>query len=491
MYRKDWIERWATYTPEQLALKEYDSGRFLTYKTLNEQACFLSDKFLNRLSLKTGDRLMIIAEQCLEVVALFSMAQKTGVTLVPINFRLAPTEIDYLISDAEPELLIVQRKFADKTGHFRSDVTVIWLEDLQQELQDFAPISFENKEITEDHPLFILYTSGTTGFPKGAIYSHKMLFWNSVNTALSLSLDADDLTIGCAPSFHTGGWNVLLAPLLHRGGTVGLLKKFDPDRLLELMEQEGCKLFFGVPTMLKMMGESELFGRTDLSTIRYFIVGGEALPLSVIRQWHDKGVRIRQGYGLTEVGPNITSLHQNDAETKIGSIGKPNFYVDYKVVDDQTRPVGPGEIGELCLKGPVMTPGYWKNPEQTGLAIRQGWFHTGDLVKEDNQGYLYIVDRKKSMFISGGENVYPAEVEKVLRQFPAIDEAVVIGVPDERWGEVGKAYLSLMPGASFKEEEIRAFCLRNLAKFKVPKYLIELGELPKNDSGKLDRKQLK
>ncbi len=491
MYRKDWIARWAMYTPDQVALKEYDSGRSLTYKTLNEQACFLADKFINRFRLKTGCRLMVMAEQCLEFVALFSMAQKTGITLVPLNFRLAPTEIDYLISDAEPELLIVQRKFADKVDHLKSDVQVIWLEDLGRELQGCPLIDFENKEIPEDHPLFILYTSGTTGFPKGAVYSHKMLFWNSVNTTLSLSLDATDLTINCAPSFHTGGWNVLLAPLLHRGGTVGLLKKFDADRLLALMESEGCKLFFGVPTMLKMMSESELFQAADLGAMRYFIVGGEALPLAVIRQWHDKGVRIRQGYGLTEVGPNITSLHQDDAETKIGSIGKPNFYVEHKVVNDQNVPVNPGDIGELCLKGPMMTPGYWKNPEATALAIREGWFHTGDLVKEDEEGYLYVVDRKKSMFISGGENVYPAEVEKVLRQCPTVDEAAVIGVPDSQWGEVGRAYVSLKPGALFCEEEIRSYCLRHLAKFKVPKYLVLLTELPKNDSGKLDRKQLK
>lgn len=491
MYRKDWIGQWATHTPDHIALKEYDSGRSLTYKVLNEQACLLADKFLNTHSLHTGHRLMVMAEQCLEFVALFSMAQKTGITLVPVNFRLAAAEIDYLISDAEPELLIAQRKFADKVSHLKGDIQVIWLEDLQQELQDCAPVSFDNREIPEDHPLFILYTSGTTGFPKGAIYSHKMLFWNSVNTTLSLSLSTHDLTINCAPSFHTGGWNVLLVPLLHRGGTVGLLKKFDADRLLELMEQEACKLFFGVPTMLKMMGNSDLFADTDLSEMRYFIVGGEALPLEVIKKWHNKGVRVRQGYGLTEVGPNITSLHQDDAEIKIGSIGKPNFYVDYKVVDSQNIPVSPGEVGELCLKGPMMTPGYWKNPGATGLAIRQGWFHTGDLVKEDEQGYLYVLDRMKSMFISGGENVYPAEVEKVLRQFPAIDEAAVIGVPDDQWGEVGKAYVSLKPGASLREEEIRAYCLRNLAKFKVPKYLVELASLPKNDSGKLDRKQLK
>jgi len=490
MFKKDWIAQWAIYSPEKVALKEYETGRTLTYGQLNAQAQQLAHDFVNERGLKSGDRLMVMGEFCLEYVVLFAMAQKTGIVLVPVNYRLAPSEIDYLIKDAKPRMLVVQERFAEKIeGH--TSLSLLVMEDLQSALTQQSPRVFQSQPLPDDQPLFILYTSGTTGFPKGAIYTHKMLFWNSVNTTLSLSLSADDLTISCAPSFHTGGWNVLLAPLLHRGGTVGLLNKFEADRLLQLMEQEGCRLFFGVPTMLKMMAECSSFARANLNSLRYFIVGGEALPLEVIHTWHHKGVKIRQGYGLTEVGPNITSLHQDDAERKIGSIGKPNFYVEYKLVNEQNETVPTGEIGEFCLKGPMCTPGYWQNPEATEKALVEGWFHTGDLVREDTEGYLYVVDRKKSMFISGGENVYPAEVERVIRQLPAVDEAAVVGVQDAQWGEVGKAFVSMKPGHPFDEARLKAHCLAHLAKYKVPKHWVALDVLPKNDSGKLDRKQLK
>ncbi|MEP2023059.1 AMP-binding protein, partial [Reichenbachiella sp.] len=246
-----------------------------------------------------------------------------------------------------------------------------------------------------------------------------------------------------------------------------------------------------VPTMLKMMTESDHFNTTDLSRMRYFIVGGEALPLGVINTWHDKGVKIRQGYGLTEVGPNLTSLHQDHVERKIGSIGLPNFYTEIKLKTAKGKEANPNEIGELCLSGPLVTPGYWDNEKATNEAIQEGWFHTGDLAKMDEEGFLYIVDRIKCMFISGGENVYPAEVERVLRQMPEIDEAAVVGVDDSQWGEVGKAYLTASNGRMPTKDLIKAYCAKHLAKFKVPKHIVWLDEMPKNDSGKIDRKKLK
>ena len=239
-----------------------------------------------------------------------------------------------------------------------------------------------------------------------------------------------------------------------------------------------------------MMSESEHFRSYDLSSMRYFIVGGEALPLDVIHIWHDKGVKIRQGYGLTEVGPNLTSLHQDHAERKIGSIGLPNFYTEIKLKTRSGEEAQANEIGELCLSGPLVTPGYWANESATNESIKKGWFHTGDLARRDEEGFLYIVDRIKCMFISGGENVYPAEVERVLRQIPEVDEASVVGVKDQQWGEVGKAYLTAVNGRMPSEEQIIAHCAKLLAKFKVPKYIVWLDAMPKNDSGKIDRKKL-
>ncbi|MEO9851326.1 MAG: AMP-binding protein [Reichenbachiella sp.] len=489
MYRKDWIAKWAAYTPEKIAVTECETGRSITYRRLNEQSKFLSNKLVQKGFIK-GERLIVVAEHCLEYVALFSMAQKTGIIIVPVNYRLSASEIDYLIADCRPKQIIVERKFEHLAKGLKEGVDMVWMEDLASELTSVQMSAFESRDFDESHPLFILYTSGTTGRPKGAIYSHKMLLWNSLNTTQSLEIVPHDQTIVCTPAFHTGGWNVLLTPLLHRGASIGILKKFDPDVLLKAMEEKGTKLLFGVPTMLKMMADSKLFDTIDLSEIRYFIVGGEALPLSVIHTWHDKGVKIRQGYGLTEVGPNLTSLHQNQAEQKIGSIGLPNFYTELKLLAQNGEEVASNEIGEICLSGPLVTPGYWNNDKATKEAILQGWFHTGDLAKMDDDGYLYIVDRIKCMFISGGENVYPAEVERVLRQMPEIDEAAVIGVASEQWGEVGKAFVTVSNGAIFSSDSIIEYCTKHLAKFKVPKDVVLLNEMPKNDSGKIDRKKL-
>ncbi|SMD37939.1 fatty-acyl-CoA synthase [Reichenbachiella faecimaris] len=489
MYKKDWISKWAIYSPDKVAISEYETNRTITYQQLNLRANYLSNKLVSD-GFKTGDRLMVIAEHCIEYVALFAMAQKTGITLVPVNYRLSSSEIEYLISNSKPTCIIAERKFEHLIAE-QAKVEVIWMEDLTQELAIANETQFSALDFDENHPLFILYTSGTTGFPKGAIYSHKMLFWNSVNTSQSLEIVPSDHTISCMPAFHTGGWNVLLTPLLHRGASVGIMKKFEADQLLQWLEKEKSQLFMGVPTMLKMMAESEQFKAADLSQMRYFIVGGEALPLSVINTWHNKGVKIRQGYGLTEVGPNLTSLHQDHAERKIGSIGLPNFYTEIKLMTPNGEEVKANEIGELCLAGPLVTPGYWNNEKATKEAIQDGWFHTGDLAKMDEEGFLYIVDRIKCMFISGGENVYPAEVERVLRQMPEIDEAAVVGVEDTQWGEVGKAYLTATNERLPSTDLIASHCAKYLAKFKVPKYIVWLKEMPKNDSGKIDRKKLK
>jgi len=490
MFQKDWLSKWALYSPEKVAIKAYATGQDISYAQLNRQGCFLAQKLTAQYGLQSGQRLMVLAEHGIEYISLFVAAQKSGIVLVPVNYRLAPPEIDYLIQDCQPSLLLYEPKFENQVKSLQNTVPHMLLHDFTQGMQAHHGVHFEAPQLPEQHPLFILYTSGTTGFPKGAIYCHRMLFWNSINTTQSLEIGPNDYTLVFLPTFHTGGWNVLLTPFLHRGASVGILKRFDATQVLQLIEKDRPQIIMGVPTMLKLMMESPVFEKADLSSLRYIIVGGEALPLEVIEIWHQKGVKIRQGYGLTEVGPNITSLHHNDATSKIGSIGRPNFYVQHKIVNDQNQPVGINQIGELCLKGPMTTQGYWNNPEATAKALVNGWFHTGDLVRQDEQGYLYVVDRKKSMFISGGENVYPNEVERVLRAFEAIDEAAVIGVPNQQWGEVGKAFITLKQGATLDQDQLEGYCLANLAKFKVPKQFEVVPTLPKNDTGKIDRKSL-
>lgn len=492
----DWISKWAIYYPDKISIKEYESNRALTYLQLNNVANFLSYKLLFQNNLKIGDRIAVLAENSLEHLVLFSVCQKTGLILVPLNYRLAPKELDYQLNDCESTVLIFEDKFLDKVkdldsfSRIKIKINLIDVSELIEKEKNNIHNFEANETFNEDHPIFILYTSGTTGFPKGALYTHKMLFWNSINTALRLDITSEDKSISCTPMFHTGGWNVIPTPFLHHGAYVCITKKFDPDLILQLLEKEKATMFMAVPTMLAMMSQSELFRRSDLSTVKYFIIGGEPMPISLIETWHRKGVPIRQGYGLTEVGPSVTSLHQNDAVRKKGSIGKVNFYLKYRIVNDEGKDVSQGEIGEFILKGPTVTPGYWKNPEATKECIKDGWFYTGDLVREDPDGFLYIVDRKKNIFISGGENVYPAEIERVLYVHPIIQEVAVIGVPDEKWGEVGKAFIKIKEGYSITKEELKKFCEENLARYKVPKYFEFVDEVPKSQTGKIDRKKL-
>ena len=491
---KDWLSKWAVYSPNHIAIKEYETGKTYTYAELNTAANQLANQLTAEYGIRITDRVAIIAENCAEYVILLSVAQKTGIIIVPLNYRLAVGEIDYLLQNAQPKMVIWEAKFAHlvtSTPTFESIEYQIPLENLASIYQNVAQKTFQAVEIEDNHPAFILYTSGTTGFPKGAIYSHQMLFWNSVNTAISLVINAESRTVNCMPPFHTGGLNVLLTPFLHRGGFVCLMKQFDAAAVLRLLESEKATLFMGVPTILKMMADEPYFAEANFPNLKYFIVGGEPMPVPLIEKWATKNVPVRQGYGMTEVGPNLTSLHQDDAIEKKGSIGRANFYVQTKVVNEKGVEVAPNESGELLLKGPMVTPGYWENQEATNKAIKDGWFYTGDRVVQDEDGYFYVVDRIKNMFISGGENVYPAEVERILIQHEAVSEVVVIGVPHEKWGEVGKAFVVLNDHQTFDLETLQSFCHHKLSKFKIPKHLEILEVLPKNASGKIDRKSLK
>lgn len=493
----DWAAKWAIYQPQQIAFKEYESGRQLNYHTLNLLGNRLAGFLQKEKGLKKGDRIAVLAENCLEYILLFVAAQKSGLILVPLNYRLAAPEIDYLLKNAAVQLVLAEPQFQEKLestsqyqqipvwnwGHFQQFCTA---DEPSEMLAEFLPAS-----IQEEDPIFLLYTSGTTGFPKAALYTHKMLFWNSINTAMSLVVNTDSRTVNCMPPFHTGGWNVLTTPFLHHGGYTCLMKKFDAGTVLQLLEIERPTIFMGVPTMLKMMAELPEFEKADLSSLYYIIVGGEPMPIPLIEQWHAKGVSIRQGYGMTEVGPNLTSLHHRDAFAKRGSIGRPNFYVQIRIVDENGTEVPPGQAGELLLKGPMVSPGYWRNEEATAKVLQDDWFATGDRVRMDVEGYLFVIDRIKNMFISGAENVYPAEIERVLLEHEAVAEVAVLGVPDEKWGEVGKALVVLKKDTVCSEAELIQHCKSALAKFKVPKYIQLLDALPKNDTGKIDRKAIK
>ncbi|HEX7356095.1 MAG TPA: long-chain fatty acid--CoA ligase [Ignavibacteriaceae bacterium] len=494
-FQTDWLNKWAKYTPDRMFLREHQRDVQWSYYDFNKRTNALAAYLIDQYKIKKGDRIAIYSKNKSEHVILFLACIKIGALLVPLNFRLMPRELDILINDADPKLFFYDEEFSSHIPKLSSLSKVSVLKSLDEIakflLDDNIESEFSSKEIfTEDDPVMILYTAGTTGLSKGVIITHKMLFWNSINTGLRLDLHSSDHTQSFAPFFHTGGWNVLFTPFLHHGASHTLLTQFDADLILQLMEKEKATILFGVPTMLQMMADSPYFDKVDLASVRYAIVGGAPMPIPLINTWHKKGVYIRQGFGLTEVGPNCFSLHQDDAIRKKGSIGFPNFYIDAKIMRDEKTECSVNEVGELWLKSPVVTPGYWKKEKETTEAITDGWFHTGDLVKQDEESYFYVVDRKKNMYISGGENVFPTEIESFLYTNEKIKEVAVIGVEDEKWGEVGKAYIVLKENSLASENEIIEFCKGNLAKYKIPKHIEFLSELPKSEAGKIDKKKL-
>ena len=338
----------------------------------------------------------------------------------------------------------------------------------------------------------LIFTGGTTGLPKAAEVSHRMIAWNTLNTVIH-DVTHNDVYLNVFPMFHTGGLFVYTLPQVIFGGTTIFIRQFDPAQVLNLLEREKVTVFAAVPTMYQMLTTASNWESADLSSLRFCTSGGAPLPVPLVEKYtKEKNIRFKQGFGMTEFGPGIFALAPEDAIRKAGSIGRPNFYVDAQIVGEQNRFLGPNEAGELVLKGPSYCSGYFNNPEATEAAVdERGFFHTGDLAYFDDEGYFYIVDRKKDMFISGGENVYPAEIEKVLYQHPAVHMCAVIGLPDAKWGEVGKACVVLKPNQSATEAELLKHMTDRLAKYKVPKSVTFMAALPISAAGKILKRELR
>jgi fatty-acyl-CoA synthase len=493
----DWLKRWNMYGPGRVALSDLATGRSITYAELYRMSGLLAEHLVQR-GVGAGDRVAVLAKNHWSFVPLFFACHRLGAALVPVNFRFTGREVEHIILDSGPKAIVAHSEYAPLLGKWAERLIPLdkgggISAEFGGGISDWLECGGWNGEPRpvaggEDTLAMILYTSGTTGFPKGAMVTRKMMFWNSLNTTIRLNLTEDDAHIAFLPFFHTGGWNVLLTPSVHRGARTILMEKFDPGAVLETVAKEKVTILFGVPTMLDMMARHPSFATADLSSVRYAIVGGEPMPVPLIRTWQERGIAIRQGYGLTEFGPNVFSLNAGDAERKIGSIGFPNFYVDARIVGGDGTELGDDEIGELVLRGPTCMAGYWGNPAATAETIKDGWLHTGDLMRRDRDGYYYVVGRKKDMYISGGENVYPAEIEQVLRQHPAVVEAAVIGVVDAKWGEVGKAFV--VTAGPLNAEDVTAYCAERLAKYKVPKHVQIVTSLPKGDSGKVLKRML-
>ncbi len=491
----EWLARREALTPDKIGLIDDATGERMSYRTLNVRARALAVWLESEYGVAQDDRVAMLAANSPEYLDAFFACATLGAIFTPLNVRLTPPELAVILTDCSPKALIIdpeQRARAEETLALMADAAPSLIPVGAFPGADAALAARAKPFVSQDGEeiALILYTSGTTGTPKGAMLSHRMITWNAVNTQVSWGLRDDDIAPTFAPLFHAGGLNVLTTPLYHCGGTIVLLRSSDPATVLRATARERCTILFAVPTVFQSIMEHPDFATADLSALRFCVTGGSSCPLPIIHGYAARGLEFRQGYGLTEVGVNCFSLAPEDAVRKAGSVGKPVFHLSARIVDDVDRETPPGDVGELALRGLVVCSGYWRRPEATAAAQRGGWWHTGDLVRRDDDGYFYIVGRKKDMYISGGENVYPAEVEGLLATHPGIAEVAVIAQPDAKWGEVGVAVVVPRDPSALTAEETLAFCDGRLARYKLPRRVVFVETLPRNAMGKVIKAEL-
>ncbi|WP_133510276.1 acyl-CoA synthetase [Candidatus Thiosymbion oneisti] len=504
MHAADLLSHRALLTPEREALVELATGHRYSFADLNARANRLAHFLRNRLGVEKGDRVSILAHNSVVYCDLFYAVGKIGALLAPLNWRLAARELAYIVNDSRPKALLCGPEFAGTLASLRAQVdlgTCVALEGAAIDgALDYdtglaaAPETEPTRPsgLDAEDPYCLLYTSGTTGQPKGAVIPHRQVFFNCINTAASWGLSEQDVSPVFVPLFHAGGLFAFLTPLFYLGGKIILARGLEVEESLRVIEQEGCTVILGVPTIFQMWMKSPRFAAADFSRVRWFISGGAPCPEAIMKVWREqKGVVFRQGYGLTEVGPNCFSMTDAESVPKSGSVGKPIFHSEMRIVDEsgEERPVG--EVGELLIRGPHVCSGYWKNPEATSEAIRDGWFHTGDMARRDEDGFYFIVGRFKDMIISGGENIYAAEVEAAVLEHPEIAEAALIGAPDAKFGEVGLVVVVAREGTAPAAESVLRTCADHLARYKIPKRVVFADALPYSPYGKVQKAELR
>lgn len=500
MISADLLGERARLTPDAPALVVV-GGERLSYQELDARAVRCARAWQEGLGLRPGDRVGILAHNRVEYLEAFFAAGKCGVILVPLGTRLTAHELAHAVRDSGMRALLWDRALAPTVEALRGMVELEhWIAldqprpgdrehaELLAAVDDAA--AWRPTRCAPEDPYCLLYTSGTTGVPKGVVIPHRMLAWNGYATVCSWQLTAADVSPIFTPLYHAGGLMAFLVPLVVIGGTVVLHQGFDPAEVWATIERERCTVILGVPTIWKMLLESPAFEGADVSSIRWLISGGAPLPLYLIEAYQARGLAFKQGFGMTEVGVNCFAMTVEDSYRKSGSIGKPLMGTEVRLVDSDGADVVDGEIGELLFRGPHVCAGYWQNPEATARALdADGWFHSGDQARRDEDGFYFVAGRQKDMIISGGVNVYPAEIESALLQHPAIEDAAVVAVPDARWGEVGVAYLVARERLDLGQ--LAAFLGERLARFKLPKDYRVLEALPRTAYGKVVKGELR
>jgi fatty-acyl-CoA synthase len=450
-----------------------------------------------------GDRVAVLAHNCPAFVELFFAVGKIGAILTPLNWRLSASELEYIMGDCQPRVLFYGAELAETAMALceSSDLpTPVCLDApvpdgaprYEEELAKASASEPTQPPLAADDTYCILYTSGTTGKPKGAMIPHRQVLWNCINTAASWGLSERDVSPVFTPMFHAGGLFAFLTPLLYLGGRIVLGRVFTGGADLRVIAEERCTVILGVPTIFTLWRESPEYEQVKLDSVRFFISGGAPCPHSLMAAWRqERNVVFRQGYGLTEVGPNCFAMTDEDSLPKSGSIGRPIMHSQMRLVDAAGQQVAVGEVGELLIRGPHVCTGYWGNPKATEDALRDGWFHTGDMARCDEHGFYYIAGRSKEMIISGGENVYAAEVEAVFNDHPGVAESVLIGEADDKWGEVGVMVVIPRAGRTIRDRDLLEFCSGRLARYKIPKRVVFADDVPRTALGKPQKQEIK
>ncbi|MDP9414905.1 MAG: AMP-binding protein [Pseudomonadota bacterium] len=481
----DVTARRAELSPERVAMEEIATGRTVTYRDLDRSACRMA-AVMAAMGIRQGDRVAVLCRNRIGFFELLFGCAKLGAILVPLSWRMPAAEIDQLLEDCAPSMLFYGGEVAELAHELRRAPRATSLDE-----PSAAPAGEQRFRGTwpSEQVWYLLYTSGTTGRPKGVIYNYRMALANYVNIRTAIDLVSTDTTACFLPLFHTAGINLHALPTLIAGGRVIVLDSFDAQALVELIEEQRLDAIFAVPTIYQSLLDHPRFPAAPLQSVRHWGCGGAPLPDTLVDRYRALGVRVCNGMGMTETGPTAFLGDPAHAWERIGSVGKPQLLCSVRIVDEAGKDVQNGMVGDLLFGGPGVTPGYWQNEDATRAAFTpEGWLRSGDLARRDEHGFYYIAGRRKEMFISGGENVYPAEVENVLCAHPAISEAAVVPALDPKWGEVGRAFIVPIAGvAALDTVELEAFCRARLAAFKVPKSFEMVADFPRTAAGKIQK----
>lgn len=477
-----WIKKRAYQTPHKTALIQIETGEAWTYEQLIQHVNGWSTTFKNG-QFQKGDRIAVLMENSIRSFAILFACRMNELIYVPLNHKLSNAELKGILDDCTPVRLICDEVHEQRARQLMNNIILV---SESKPEQNFVYEWHDEPNL----PWLMIYTGGTTGKSKGVVLSYEAVTTNAINTIISWGLNDQDCTLNYMPLFHTGGINALALPILLAGGTVVIGQKFDPELAIRAVDEYKTTISLFVPTMYQLMTDTNYFHKSSFPTVKVFLSGGAPCPKTIYDRFKKRGLSFKEGYGLTEAGPNNFVIDAEVAMVKKGAIGKSMLFNEVQVINENGELCKQGEVGELCIKGSHVFLNYWNNDEETKKTFHNGWLKTGDLARIDEEGDFYIVGRKKEMIITGGENVYPQEVEQCLISVPVVEEVSVIGVPDEKWGECVVAFIVSKQASAELEQILKATCKEHLANFKVPKRFYFIEELPKTVVGKINKQQL-